>query len=210
MDNSWIKETTDLLEEWERQKEELRNQMHQIENELIDLEHSIIAGHDLIEAYRKKHGVPPITISDFNARLLAKKSYSGMLLEIAQKRQGYLKASDAVELLYEAGVSKDKKAIQANVYSALGRSDKFEKIVPGEYRIGSKISKSSQPSGVREAVKSLVAQNPKITKGEVLNQLIHSDFDFKGKKPQNAVNITWAYLFHDRDGEQAELLSPHV
>lgn len=213
MDNLWIKEMTELLEERERQRDELQNKIDQLQNEQMDLMQSITAGYEYIEDYRRKHGVPSISIKDFNTQLLAQKSYKGMLVEIAQKRGNYLKASDAIEILYEIGVSKDKKAIQANVYSALGRSGVFEKIAPGEYRYTNHSYKPhthktqthkiqtekhlrGQPSGVRNAVKKLIDENPLITKKEVLNNLIQSGFDFRGKRPMNAINMAWAYLLH--------------
>ncbi len=49
-------------------------------------------------------------------------------------------------------------------------------------------------SGVRQAVKELMVENPQMGREEILNTLIASGFDFKGRKPSQAVNISWYYL----------------
>jgi len=77
---------------------------------------------------------------------------------------------------------------------------------PGEYRYLNHANKDNgKPSGVRQAVKELKERNPQMTKKEVVNYLIKNGFDFKGKKPINAVNISWAYLGYSQEGKQQSL-----
>ena len=131
-----------------------------------------------------------------------------MLVEIAERVGGYLKVSEAVDFMLQSGVSDDRRTIQANIYSALRRGNRFKKMKPGEYRFLNHIRKEDdgKPSGVRQAVKEVKERNPQWTKREVLNHLLKTGFDFKGKKPANAVNITWAYLGYAEDGKQPSLL----
>jgi len=66
---------------------------------------------------------------------------------------------------------------------------------------------SSKPSGLRNAVKAIKDLNPQMTKQEVLNTLTRAGFDFKGKRPTQAINITWAYLGYSKEGKQQSFLS---
>ena len=50
------------------------------------------------------------------------------------------------------------------------------------------------------------SKEAQMTKKEVLNYLVKSGFDFKGKRPASAVNITWAYLEYSLEGKQPSLL----
>lgn len=206
--DSWVKETLKLIEDWENQEQHLQNKIEQLQEEAMDLRDSIVAGHALIQAYMAKHHIGQELLGNISINHLVDMSYPNMLVEIAKMREGYLKVADAVELLLKANISHDKRAIQANVYSALHRQkQKFTKIAPGEYRLLNGIRKSDgKPSGLRQAVKQLKEKNPQMTKNEVLNYLIKSGFDFKGKKPTNAVNITWAYLGYSKEGKQQSLL----
>ena len=51
-----------------------------------------------------------------------------------------------------------------------------------------------------------------MTLKEVLDYLITSGFDFKGRKPTSAVNLTWGYLGYAKEGKQQPLpgVSPNL
>lgn len=207
MKDLWIKETMELLEGCERQKTNVEDRIEALEEELDGLDDILTAGSALIRAYMEKHNYAPPSLQGTDLRNLANMSYPEMLIEIARKRQGYLKVSDAVDILLEANISRDKRLIQANIYSALRRmSKRFIKISPGEYRYTNHEAKGDgKPSGIRQAVKKLKEKNPQMTKKDVLDYLIKGGFDFKGKKPTNAVNITWAYLGYANQEKQPKL-----
>ncbi len=136
-----------------------------------------------------------------------------MLIAIAKERQGYLNVADAVDVLFKANVGKDKLSIQNNIYSALNRMGKsFIKRTPGQYwYTGNGQDKdSSKPSGLRNAVKAIKDLNPQMTKQEVLNTLIRAGFDFRGKRPTQAVNITWAYLGYSKEGKTQSLFEVNL
>lgn len=208
MDNSWVKETMELLEDWENQRQSLQNKVEQLQNELMDLENSIVTGHALIRAYMEKHNVSPTPLRTGHRDFFENKSYPEALIAWAKLNQGYLKVADITDAMFAAGFSLDRRAIQANIYSALRRmKDRFKKIYRGEYRYLNHTNRDEKPSGLRQAVKTLREANPQMTKKEVLNHLIKNGFDFKGKKRANALNITWAYLGYSKEGKQQSLLN---
>lgn len=206
--NAWMTETTELLEGWQRRKDAVEDRIAELEDELAELGDNIASGYALMRAYIEKHNVTLTSTEEIQSGYFANKSYPDILVEIAQQNQGYLKVADAVEIMLRAHVATDRRAIQANVYSALRRKKKqFIKMAPGEYRYVNHARKDAgKPSGLRQAVKELKEKNPQMTKNEVLNYLFESGFDFKGKKPMNAVNITWAYLGYSKEGKQPSLL----
>lgn len=217
MNNSWIEETLELIREWENKHAELTARMNALEERIEELDEErdalddrMMTAHALIQAYKEKHNLPVImNLPNVFGKALANKSYPEILSEIAQRGGGYLKVTDAVEFILKSGFSNDKRAIQANVYSALGRmvrSNRFKRIKSGEYRYLNHVKNDSgRPSGIRQAVKELKEKNPQMTKNEALNYLIRNGFDFKGKRPSNAVNITWAYLGYSKEGKQQGL-----
>jgi len=204
MSEQWVKETMELLEDWEQRGDFIRDKIGELDAELASLEQSIIGGHELLAAYMAKHNVAPLTSRNIKTDNLASKSYPEMLITIAQERQGYLRVADAVDILLRLNVGKDKMSIQNNIYSALNRMSKqFTKIAPGQYRYTNHRQERAKvkPSGVRQAVKELKEKNPQMTKKEVVNHLLRTGFDFKGKRPMSAVNITWAYLGYSEEGK---------
>lgn len=201
MEDSWLKETMELLRDLEEQRTTMEDKIEDLEVELVGLNDRIAAGHALMQTYIEKHNLEPLPLDDIDLHYLTTMSYPDMLIEIAKIRQGYLKVTDAVEILLRANVSRDKRAIQANVYSALRRlKQKFAKIAPGEYRYINHVKKEdSKPSGVRQAVKELKERNPTMTKNDVLNHLIRTSFDFKGKQPKRAVHMAWISLGYTKE-----------
>ena len=218
MNNSWIQETLELIRDWETERESLEFRIGTFQekiDELMDeqeaIDEKMVAAQALIQAYKEKHNIRVIPPLSSASSSLVNKSYPEILIEIAQKGGGYLKANDVVELMLQSGFSNDRRAIQANIYSALGRmvrDNRFKKMKPGEYRYlnHARKDKNGRPSGIRQAVKELKENKPQWTKREVLNHLLKTGFDFKGKKPANAVNMSWAYLGYSNEGKQHSLL----
>jgi hypothetical protein len=209
MNDTWIKETMELIEDLQIQKDNLESKLGSIREEILELNQQILVAESLIQTYRAKHNIVLTVWEDIKPGYFGDKTYPQILIEIAQKSGGYLKVIDAVEAMLEAEVSKDKRQIQANVYSTLQKKSKrFMRIKPGEYRLvnGLQATKVIQSSGLRETVKALKEKNPQMTRDEVLNTLKTQGFDFKGKRPANAVNITWAYLGYSKEGKQQSLL----
>jgi len=215
MSDSWIRETMELVEELQGQLDKVEGKLSGLLNEREELERQIEATQNLIRLYRNKHQALPASIQDIRVGHFEDKSYPEMLKEIASKLGGYFKVLDATEIMLQAGVNNDRRTIQANIYAALRRDKKhFVKIKDGEYRYtngppGQDIKPGREPaksrSGVQAAIKKLKDENPQLTKKEVLNRLIEANFDFKGRRPVNAVNIVWAKLGYHKEGKQQGL-----
>jgi len=209
----WIKETTELIEELEKRKQDLDEKIQQLVSESDDLQTQIIAGHELIKVYMTKHNVESITPENY--KLSADKSYPKALIDIAQSSNGILNISDAINILVKANVGGNRETIQHNVYNAMRRlRGHFVQIQRGQYRFTNHIQdnvkkkqkvKRKEPSGVREAVKEIKTQNPLWTLQEVLSYLKKNNFDFKGKKPSSAVNMAWVNLGYSKEGKQQAL-----
>ena len=221
MDKEWIKETSEILEEWEAQRESLHNEYERLADELMDLDKRIEVGHDMISAYMKKHPTTSTTPENIKPGSLANKSYPEMLIEIAKQSQGVILTVEGLtDILFNANIG-DKKTIRHNVDNTLSRlSAHFTRIGRGQYRFTNHIqvnkpresekTKSGkrirEPSGIRDAVRALKEKNPQMSKKEVLAHLLESGFDFHGKKPASAVNFSWGFWGYSKEGKQQPLL----
>jgi len=221
MSDMWIKETTELIDELQKRLNHLEGEIEELLSERDEVQGQIIAADNLIRLYREKHNVLPSSLQDISPGYFGNKSYPEILVDIAKKSNNYLKVLDATDIMLKAGVGKDKRQVQASTYAALSRmvqAGRFVRITKGEYRYTNGLQKPTQKlpaklgqknkrskSGVQQAVKELKDQNPQWTKKEVLNYLIQAGFDFKGKKPVNAVNIVWAKLGYSKEGKQQVL-----
>lgn len=216
MNDIWIKQTMELIEELSINLNRVEGEISELFQEKDDIETQIRTADNLIRLYRDKFQTIPSALPDVKIENASKKSYTQMLIEIAQQLGGYFKVLDAAEILYNAGVHNDMRAIQGNIYATLRRNKQyFKKIVGGEYaytdgviRINDQntTKRTRTVSGVQEAIKELKTNNPQMTKKEVLNHLLRINFDFKGKKPTNAVNIVWAKLGYSKENKQQSLL----
>lgn len=216
MSIDFIKEMTEQIGDLEKKMQEVEDKLQQLANERDQLEARIIAGHDYIRDCMTRHDISSVTPE--NLKIRGNKSYPEMLIEIAQNSNGILNVSDAVEVLLKGNVGLNKKAIQHNVYNAIARGH-FVKIKRGQYRFTNHVEiktrkkqggKKKERSGVQKAIKELKDKNPQLTKKEVLNHLLTTGFDFKGRKPTNAVNIIWAKLGYSKEGKQQPLLDVGV
>jgi len=59
--NEWIKETNELIEGWEDERQILHDQYELLADQLMDLEKQIEAGHRLVGDYMRKHAVESTT-----------------------------------------------------------------------------------------------------------------------------------------------------
>jgi len=175
----------------------------------------------MIELERQKHGIS-MNGHQLNAERLRKQSTWNNLLDIISANNGILVAVDATGILVEAGVIDDREHARNLIYSTLhSHSKDVEKIREGVYRLRkrSNTKKSTTiirigypkkrrvvKSGIRERVRILKELHPQMTKKQMLNRLLNEGFNFKGKKPTSAINVTWAYLGYSRENKQQSLL----
>lgn len=206
MNESWLQETMNLIQDWEREMAVLENRIEELAEEIDKLEPKIQAGYDFVQAYKSKHNVSSIPSDTIQSGHFGDKTYPQMLTDIALQSHGHFRVIDVVDILLKANVSSDKRQIQANIYSTLKRlKKKFIKVSPGEYRYANHEIKE-QGIGLREAIMELRQNNPSLTKKEAQQVLMKRGFDFKGKKPGNAVNMVWVYLDTHMYARQPSLL----
>ncbi len=215
MVDEFLKVATRRIETYENNLRVLQDKYKQLGNEIPRMETKIELMHEMIREYMDAYNITSITPTNFKLGSFANKSYPQMLIEIAKNSNGILQVSDAVDILLKENVGNDKKVVQRNVYSAMSRlKDHFVRIKTGQYRftnhiqIGKKPKQGNsrgEPSGVRQAVKSLKETNPQMTPKEILNHLKEIGFDFKGKKPTNSVNMAWVNLGYSKEGKQQPL-----
>lgn len=195
----WVKETLGLIAELEKQKQSVHDEYEKLANQLMDLELRIQAWREMVDVYMKKHNMDSLPTEKLSMDGLANKSYPDMLISLAKQSNGILNVSDATEILLTAGISNDRKAIAHNISNSLIRlRPHFVRIGRGKYRFTNNIptdkGRERQSSGVRQAVKKIKEEHPEMTNWEVVESLKRSGFDFKGKRPINAVNMALAYL----------------
>lgn len=219
MGTEFIKDMRELIAGWEAQHQVVQEKCNQLQDELDDLERKIQFGNESILEYMNLHNIEPTVATDYKFENLSNKSYPEMLKVIARKSNGFLKMSDAVEILYREKVGFDKNKIRHNVGNTLTRMcDQFTRIGRGQYQYTNGFQKEDKKrqkqatkrrnrrnSGVQKVVKELKEKNPQMTFKEVLNHLLETGYDFKGSKPFNAVNIVWSKLGYPREGKQQPL-----
>ncbi|MFC1907098.1 hypothetical protein ACFLW8_03325 [Chloroflexota bacterium] len=176
---------------------------------------------ETLRLYREKQGVTT-NGHHINAERMRKQSTWVNLLEITSTNNGILVVIDATTTLVEAGVFSDREHARNLIYSTLNSHKKdVEWMRQGVYQLHKRsdnikrdttvnkttsTSKHRVVSGLRDTVRELKKRNPQMAKNEVLNYLIKSGFDFKGKKPENAVNMAWVWWGFHNENKQRQLL----
>jgi hypothetical protein len=131
--------------------------------------------------------------------------------------KGTIKIREAKRVMLNAGLIANPKNADRIIYALINKSSRFEKESPGKYKLvfsghlakskrtrkGLKTSrKQKEVSGVLEAIKALKEANPSLTKAEALSALTRQGFDFKGRRPGNAVNMSWMSLGYTKQEAQ--------
>jgi len=201
--SAWEAQTQELLKRVEKEMEQVQSEADRL---LAELEERRWALDIALTAYREMHGeslaqtAQGLSVSD-----IRNKSHREILRFIAKQNKGLLVAKQAIRIMKEAGVFGNPDNADSAVYSVLKRSPEFVKVGKGVYKAnGGKEKPKSHlkrprgkkriASGVVEAIKSIKEEHPEMTKREIRNALTSQGFDFKGKKPGNAVNMAWVRL----------------
>ena len=120
-------------------KDERRELVETIQPRINSLDRDIASVSHVLELLRQKKGVQwngQIKASD-----LVDLSQMKALIEIAKANDGILVVSDARRLFIEAGLSKSK-FISQGIYSRMNRSELFEHLAPGRFRLVNTSEKS--------------------------------------------------------------------
>lgn len=113
----------------------LRNQRTLIQKQLADLDEQIHAVEHTTRLL-SLDGKVGITNSESAIVLeLHGKTHLGALEYIASKNNNIVKVTDAKRLMIQAGLIKNAKNALSMLYTVIARSEKFERINPGEYKL---------------------------------------------------------------------------
>ena len=195
---------------WEAQTKELYNRVEQEIKDFQDDAEKRIAAlqqrkwvlEEALRAYQEMMG-SELTQERYSLdqRDITDRSYREILDLIALRNNGLLIARQAIRLMKEANVFGNPFNADSVVYSILNRSPEFVRVGKGVYKLNTskgrtKLStnKDEKAGTLRRAIQELKEKNPQMTKSEVLSTLIKKGFDFKGKRPSNAVNMVWVKL----------------
>jgi len=195
---------------WEAQTRELFNRVEQeikeiqadTEKRMAALQQRKWALEEALRVYQEMMG-SELTQEHYSLdqRDIMDRSYREILNQIASRNGGLLIARQAIRLMKEANVFGNPFNADSVVYSIVNRSPEFVKVGKGVYKLNAgggrtKLStkKDERAGALRRAIQELKERTPQMTKAEVLSTLIKKGFDFKGKRPSNAVNMVWVKL----------------
>jgi hypothetical protein len=130
-----------LLDELTRLIVELRRKRADVDKQLIEVDEQIEAVETTISLYRKAGKIHEPEIYKSIVPELHGRTHIDALQYIASSSGGHLKVTDAKRLMTEAGLLRNPKNALSMLYTIIGRSGKFERIAPGEYRLISHVQR---------------------------------------------------------------------
>jgi len=124
-----------LLDELTRLIVDLRRNRADLERQLIELDEQLAAVETTINLYRKAGKIHEPEVYKSIVPELKGRTHIDALKHIASRSGGRLKVTDAKRLMSEAGMIRNPKNALSMLYTIISRSNEFEKIAPGEYRL---------------------------------------------------------------------------
>jgi hypothetical protein len=124
-----IQYLTQLKREMSLRKERLLRPVQELEKQLANITETIT----LVLQGEPEKGTD--NTDEFPLRKLRKLTHTQALVEIARHNGGLLKAQEAKVLMIRAGVMRDTKNSTHMVHGAIARSEAFERVGRGEYRL---------------------------------------------------------------------------
>ena len=126
-------------------RKELQRERMKLYQPIMQIEKDIDAVSVVIAAMQRKAGEPnqsPMGDSDFPINKLRSLTQVQALIVIAKHYGGTFKAQEAKRLLIRAGVMRETKNSTNIIHSVIRRSEKFDPVKPGEYRLKSERTES--------------------------------------------------------------------
>lgn len=207
--SSWEAQTREMLDRVLKEVEEIQTDTEQrisvLQQRKWALEESLIAYQEMVGSELTQK-LKPLTKKDVQNR-----SLKNILYLIGSRNNDLLIVKHAIRLMKEADVFGNPDNADSVVYSILSRSRDFVKLGKGVYKLnGSKeltyTGNHRTVSGVKQAVKELKEEHPLMNKSGVQRTLVKRGFDFKGKRPGNAVNMAWVALGYSKKEVQQILI----
>ncbi len=218
---TWEEELLTRIREARDKQTQAQETIRQVESDVKYWDEYAAALERAMQLYREKQGIKISSRQTLDAERLRTQSTWANLVDIISANSGLLIVIEATTALVDAGVFRDREHARNVIYSTLNSHKRdVERVRQGVYQLRKRndikkkttTKRSPNPqkqrvnSGLRQVVKGLKEANPQTTMKEVLNHLLKTGFDFKGKKPGNAVNIAWVYWGYSKEGKQQSLL----
>jgi len=218
---TWEEELLTRIREARDKQTQAQETIKQVESEAKYWDEYATTLEKAMQLYREKQGIKISGRQTLDAERLRTQSTWANLVDIISANNGLLVVTEATTALVAAGVFNDREHARNVIYATLYSHKKdIERVRRGVYQLRTRndirkkpttkkspnLQKQRVNSGVRQVVKDLKEANPQITKNEVLNHLLKTGFDFKGKSPAQAVNIAWVHSGYYKEGKQQTLL----
>jgi hypothetical protein len=155
-------------------------------------------------------------------QLLTKTTWDNLTM-IMKANKGILVVGEAVSFLVEAKVFNDREHARNVIYSTLyAHKQDVHKVRPGVYRFieldtskpvvkdfGGQLPSGKKKSDLhlKEPIAKIKANNPHLTRDEVLEILIKDGFPFQGRNPKKAIVMAWVSLGYAKNPPIQQLLS---
>ena len=210
--STWEESTRARINEAKEKLLQYQDKMKQEEIEIEYWKRYISALESALNLSQHQNGHKPI-----NSELFQTQSTWNNLKLFMDANNGILIVADAVDVLVEYKIFKDREHARNVIYSTLYSHKKdVEKVRQGIYQLKEKVTsklikarskKHSQriKTDIAQVVKQLKDENPQMTRNEVLNHLLKKGFDFKGKNPSKCLTMTWVKLGYHKEGKQQKL-----
>lgn len=221
---TWEEELLTRIREARDKQTQAQETIKQVEGDVKYWDEYATALERAMQLYREKQGIKISGRQTLDAERLRTQSTWANLVDIISANNGLLVVIDATTALVDAGVFRDREHARNVIYSTLNsHKGDVERVRRGVYQLRNRNDIKKKPttkrsptlqkqrvnSGIRQVVKDLKEANPQITMKEVLNHLLKTSFDFKGKNPGHAVNMAWVYWGYSKEGKQQSLLGSY-
>ena len=216
---TWEEELLTHIREARDKQTQAQEAIKQVENEVKYWDEYATTLEKAMQLYREKQGIKISGRQTLDAERLRTQSTWANLVDIISANNGLLVVTEATTVLVDAGAFRDREHARNVIYASLySHKRDIERVRQGIYKLRNDIKekptnkqslnlqKQRGNSGICQVVKELKEANPQITKKEVLSHLLEIGFDFKGKSPAQAVNISWVRCGYSKGGKQQALL----
>lgn len=122
--STFLDEISTMIAERRKEARIVLERVEEIQQEIRALEQA--AG-----MFRLKHSID----ESIDPQELKGKTQMAALIAIARKGNGQFKANEAKRLLVQAGLISNPKNAASIVYTLIKRSERFERVAPGVYRL---------------------------------------------------------------------------
>ena len=206
--STWEEETLSRLREARDKQKHAQEIIKDVENDIKYWGEYASSLERTIELYRKKQGIDTLGNQTLDAERLRTQSTWANLVDIISANNGLLVVIDAVTILVEAKVFADREHARNVIYSTLNSHKRdVEWIRQGMYRLrkqGERIPKQ-KGTGLKQAILELKTVNPDMSKKDIKQTLVKRGFDFKGKKPGQAIHMAWVNLGYAKKEKQPNI-----